>query len=132
MNDQKLLYFSSTYHKGLGGFDIFRSTYDKGTFGEPSNAGYPINSSYNDIYHSVNKEGTFAYLSSNRVGSFFEHKLNCCNDIYRYQLEPKAKPQVVDTVKLIQGQLKVLVPLTLYFHNDEPDAKTKAITTKKN
>ena len=132
VNDQKLLYFSSTYHKGLGGFDIFRSAYDKGTFGEPSNAGYPINSSYNDIYHSVNKEGTFAYLSSNRIGSFFEHKLNCCNDIYRYQLEPKAKPQVVDTVKLIQGQLKVLVPLTLYFHNDEPDAKTKAITTKKN
>lgn len=132
VNDQKLLYFSSTYHKGLGGFDIYRSSYANGTFGEPTNAGYPINSSYNDIYYSVNKEGTFAYLSSNRVGSFFEHKLNCCNDIYRFQLEPKAKPEVVDTVKLLSGQMKVLVPLTLYFHNDEPDAKTKAITTKKN
>lgn len=132
VNDQKLLYFSSPYHKGLGGFDIFSSTFDGKNFGEPTNAGFPINSSYNDIYYSVNKEGTFAYLSSNRIGSFFEHKLNCCNDIYRYQLEPKAKPQVVDTVKLLTGQMKVLVPLTLYFHNDEPDAKTKAITTKKN
>lgn len=133
VNDQKILYFSSTYHKGLGGFDIFRSDFKNNTFGEPLNAGYPINSSYNDIYHSVNKEGTFAYLSSNRIGSFFEHKLNCCNDIYRYQLEPKEKPQQpIDTVKLLQGQMKVLVPLTLYFHNDEPDAKTKAITTKKN
>lgn len=133
VNDRRSLYFSSTYHKGLGGFDIFRSDLKDGSFSEPVNAGYPINSSYNDIYHSVNKDGTFAYLSSNRIGSFFEHKLNCCNDIYRYQLEPKEKPlPPIDTVKLLQGQMKVLVPLTLYFHNDEPDAKTKAITTKKN
>jgi len=133
VNDRKLLYFSSTYHKGLGGFDIFKSIFNNKTFEEPANAGYPINSSYNDIYHSVNKDGTFAYLSSNRIGSFFEHKLNCCNDIYRYQLEPKEVViPPIDTVKLLQGQMKVLVPLTLYFHNDEPDAKTKAITTKKN
>jgi outer membrane protein OmpA-like peptidoglycan-associated protein len=133
INDQKQLYFSSTYHKGLGGFDIFRSELKNRSFNDAVNAGYPINSSYNDIYYSVNKEGTYAYLSSNRIGSYFEHKLNCCNDIYRYQLEPKEKPQPpIDTVKLLTGQMKVLVPLTLYFHNDEPDAKTKAITTKKN
>lgn len=133
VNDRKLLYFSSTYHKGMGGFDIFRSEFNGKEFSEPLNAGYPVNSSYNDVYFSVNKEGTFAYLSSNRIGSYFEHKLNCCNDIYRFQLEPKEKPQApVDSIKLIQGQMKVLVPLTLYFHNDEPDAKTKAITTKKN
>jgi hypothetical protein len=133
INDQQLLYFSSTYHKGMGGFDIHRSEFKNNTFGEAINAGYPVNSSYNDIYYSVNKEGTFAYLSSNRIGSYFEHKLNCCNDIYRFQLEPKEKPQApIDSIKLIQGQMKVLVPLTLYFHNDEPDAKTKAITTKKN
>jgi hypothetical protein len=28
--------------------------------------------------------------------------------------------------------MKVLVPLTLYFHNDEPEPKTKVIVTKKN
>jgi hypothetical protein len=133
VRDQNLLYFSSTYHKGLGGFDIFSSPFNPQTgFGDVTNAGSPINSSYNDVYYSVNKDGSFAYLSSNRVGSYFEHKLNCCNDIYRFHLEPKAKPQTVDTVKLLTGQMKVLVPLTLYFHNDEPDAKTKAITTKKN
>lgn len=133
VHDQKLLYFSSTYHKGMGGFDIFRSEFKNNSFNEPVNAGFPINSSYNDIYYSVNKEGSFAYLSSNRIGSYFEHKLNCCNDIYRFQLEPKEKPQApIDSIKLVQGQMKVLVPLTLYFHNDEPDAKTKAISTKKN
>lgn len=132
-SDQKILYFSSTYHKGMGGFDIFRSTFNNNSFSEPTNMGYPINSSYNDIYHSINKDGSFAYLSSNRVGSYFEHKLNCCNDIYRYQLEPRQKqPEPIDTMKMLTGQMKVLVPLTLYFHNDEPDPKTKAISTKKN
>ncbi len=132
-NDQKTLYFSSTYHKGMGGFDIFRSTFNNTGFSAPINMGYPINSSYNDIYHSINKDGSFAYLSSNRIGSYFEHKLNCCNDIYRYELEPRQKqPEPVDTMKMLTGQMKVLVPLTLYFHNDEPDPKTKAISTKKN
>ncbi|MGE0566490.1 MAG: hypothetical protein AB7O73_00960 [Bacteroidia bacterium] len=133
VSDQRVLYFSSTYHAGLGGFDIFRSTLTDSGFTKPVNAGYPINSPFNDIHYSVNKQHTFAYVSSNRIGSYFEHKLNCCNDIYRFPVEPKEKPlPPIDTVQLLKGQMKVLVPLTLYFHNDEPDPKTKAITTKKN
>jgi len=127
------LFFSSTYHKGLGGFDIFKSVFSGGTFSEPQNAGYPINSSYNDIYYSVNKNGDRVYLSSNRLGSFFENKLNCCNDIYRFRVDPVAdliKP--LDSLELVKGQMKLLVPLTLYFHNDEPDPKTKNKSTTKN
>jgi tetratricopeptide (TPR) repeat protein len=133
VNERNMLFFSSTYHKGMGGFDIFKSEYKSGTFGEPQNAGYPINSSYNDIYYSVNKSRDKAYVSSNRVGSFFENKLNCCNDIYRFDIEPLSiPPQPVDTLELVKGQMKVLVPLTLYFHNDEPDPKTKNVITTKN
>src|SRR3954469_2132484 len=44
------LFFSSTWHKGLGGFDIFKSEYKDNTLGEPKNLGVPINSNYNDIY----------------------------------------------------------------------------------
>lgn len=133
VNEQNTLYFSSTYHKGLGGFDIFKSEFKENDFTEPQNAGYPINSSYNDIYYSVNKTRDRAYLSSNRVGSYFENKLNCCNDIYRFEIEPLSiPPKPVDTLQLLKGQMKVLCPLTLYFHNDEPDPKTKNITTTKN
>ncbi|MCE3259264.1 MAG: hypothetical protein K0S12_905 [Bacteroidetes bacterium] len=133
VNERNVLFFSSTYHKGLGGFDIFKSEYKNNEFGEPANAGYPINSSYNDIYYSVNKTRDRAYLSSNRVGSFFENKLNCCNDIYRFNIEPlSTPPQPIDTLKMMTEQIKLLVPLTLYFHNDEPDPKTKNITTSKN
>lgn len=126
------LYFSSTWHKGLGGFDIFMSEYKDKIFGEVRNAGYPINSSYNDIYYSLNSKKNKAYISSNRVGSYFEEKQSCCNDIYSFAITPLTEPpKPVDTTKYIMDQLKVLCPLTLYFHNDEPDPKTKTITTKK-
>ncbi len=132
VNERKTLYFSSSYHKGLGGFDIFKSKFNDTTFLAPENAGYPINSSYNDIYYSVNKARDRAYLSSNRVGSFFEDKLNCCNDIYRLSIDPLTDPpKPIDTVKIEKEKLKLLCPLTLYFHNDEPDPKTKNITTTK-
>ncbi|MEO6304082.1 MAG: hypothetical protein ABIP51_13010, partial [Bacteroidia bacterium] len=132
VNEKNTLYFSSTYHKGLGGFDIFKSDFKNNEFSEPENAGYPINSSYNDIYYSVNKSRDRAYLSSNRVGSYFENKLNCCNDIYRFSIDPLSEPPVpIDTMAMLTGQMKLLVPLTLYFHNDEPDPKTKNITTPK-
>ncbi|MDO8998803.1 MAG: hypothetical protein Q7W45_03485 [Bacteroidota bacterium] len=133
VNERNTLYFSSTYHKGLGGFDIFKSEFKDSVFLEPQNAGYPINSSYNDIYYSVNKSRDRAYLSSNRVGSYFENKLNCCNDIYRFTIEPLSLPPLpIDTMEMVRGQMKLLVPLTLYFHNDEPNPKTKNITTTKN
>ena len=132
VKENNSLYFSSTWHKGLGGFDIFISEYKDKEFSEPRNAGYPINSSYNDIYYSINSKKDKAYISSNRIGSYFEEKQSCCNDIYSFAITPLTEPpNPVDTTKYIMDQLKVLCPLTLYFHNDEPDPKTKNITTKK-
>ena len=132
-NSCQELFFSSTWHKGLGGFDIFKSEYKDNALGEPKNLGVPINTSYNDIYFSINSKQTEAFLSSNRIGSFFEEREGCCNDIYMFKLPKLEKaPQQVDSTQIFVTQLKLLVPLTLYFHNDEPDKKTLAITTTKN
>ncbi len=135
VKENNTLHFSSTWHKGMGGFDIFKSEFKEGEFAEPENEGYPINSSYNDIYYSLNAKKNKVYISSNRIGSYFEEKQSCCNDIYCFDVEPfkvDEPPKPVDTVKVIMDQLKILCPLTLYFHNDEPDKKTLAITTKLN
>lgn len=133
VKENKTLYFSSTWHKGLGNFDIFSSEFRDNAFTEPQNIGYPINSSYNDIYYSVNSKKDRAYISSNRLGSYFEDKPNCCNDIYSFPITPLTEPpKPIDTTALLVNQMKVLVPLTLYFHNDEPEPKTKVIVTKKN
>lgn len=132
VNKLQSLYFSSTWHKGLGGFDIFKSEFKESGFSEPVNAGYPINSSLNDIYYSVSSKKNRAYLSSNRPGSYFEEKQSCCNDIYTFTIPSlEEPPKPIDSSAFILNQMKVLVPLTLYFHNDEPEPKTKIITTKK-
>lgn len=133
VKENKTLYFSSTWHKGLGNFDIFTSEFKDNAFTDVQNIGYPINSSYNDIYYSVNSKKDRAYISSNRLGSYFEDKPNCCNDIYSFPINPLTEPpKPIDTTVLLINQMKVLVPLTLYFHNDEPEPKTKVIVTKKN
>lgn len=140
-NNTKTLFFSSNYHKGLGGYDIFKSEFKENAFVNIQNLGYPINSCHNDIYYTINSNATKVYLSSNRVGSFFESKINCCNDIYRITIDtakpitPKpiqTPPIKKDTVIVLKEQLKLLVPLTLYFNNDEPDPRTKYVSTNKN
>ncbi len=133
VKENQTLYFSSTWHKGLGNFDIFKSEYSDDKFVPAENVGYPINSSYNDIYYSINSKKDKAYLSSNRIGSYFEDKPSCCNDIYSFAITPLTEPvKPIDTSILLMNQMKVLVPLTLYFHNDEPEPKTKVTSTKKN
>jgi hypothetical protein len=133
VKENNTLFFSSTWHKGLGNFDIFKSEHKNNEFTDAQNLGYPINSSYNDIYYSINSKKDKAYISSNRLGSYFEDKPSCCNDIYSFPITPLTEPpKPIDTTALIINQMKVLCPLTLYFHNDEPEPKTKVIVTKKN
>lgn len=133
VSENNTLYFSSTWHKGFGGFDVFKSQFVNGEFTEPENLGADINSSHNDVYYSESKDGKRLYLSSNRTGSLFEDKQNCCNDIYRFTVkETDVVPPTIDSTVLIKEKLKLLVPLTLYFHNDEPNPKTKDTVTTKN
>jgi len=133
-NPCQILYFSSEWHKGLGGFDIFQAKVSKGKFDVPVNPGAPLNSSYNDLYFSLSPSGDRAYLSSNRPGSMFVKNETCCNDIYYFNIpvDKKKIPEPVDSAKVFIIQMKLLVPLTLYFHNDEPDNKTLNIVTQKN
>jgi outer membrane protein OmpA-like peptidoglycan-associated protein len=62
------LYFSSKGRKGMGGFDVFRTTLDLSTneWSEPVNLGYPINTPDDDIYIVFSKDGKRAYYSSVR------------------------------------------------------------------
>lgn len=132
--DQKaaVLYFSSAYHKGFGGLDIFKSNFKSGNFEPPVNAGTPINSPHNDLYYSQNEAGTHLYLSSNRTGSLFDGRVNCCSDIYRFTIDTTTvRPVMIDSAALIKEKIKLLVPLTLYFHNDEPEPKTTLTVTTK-
>lgn len=73
--DSRTLYFSSSGLKGMGGYDIFKSTFDSTTnkWSSAINLGYPINTADDDIYYVVSAGGARGYYSSIRdhgVGDF--------------------------------------------------------------
>jgi outer membrane protein OmpA-like peptidoglycan-associated protein/tetratricopeptide (TPR) repeat protein len=68
--DGKTLYFSSKGHKGFGGYDIFKTTYNGTTWSNPENMNLPFNSAGDDIYMTINATETHGYLSSSRAGGY--------------------------------------------------------------
>lgn len=63
------LYFSSDYHFGIGGFDVFKANISSdGTVGDIVNLGKGINSSSDDFYFVQDMNTNLAYFSSNRIG----------------------------------------------------------------
>lgn len=68
--DDSTLFFSSKGHKGIGGFDLFISMKaPDGNWFPPSNIGYPINSSDDDLFLSISPSGKFAFYVSNQLGT---------------------------------------------------------------
>lgn len=64
VNDSVLI-FSSDRPGGLGGMDLYITEYRHGTWSAPTNLGSMINSSSNEVFPFVSKEGIL-YFSSNR------------------------------------------------------------------
>lgn len=68
--DGKTLYFSSYGHYNMGGYDIFYSNrLDENTWSAPMNAGYPINTTEDDIFFHPVQNGNFAYFPRFLEGS---------------------------------------------------------------
>ncbi|MEI6815283.1 MAG: hypothetical protein WCL14_01635 [Bacteroidota bacterium] len=127
----KTLYFSSNGHYGLGGFDVFKTKKDSmNNWMQIKNLGVPYNTRFNDLYFALNERGDNGFLTSNRTGSFFKKNENCCDDIYAFTL-PVKDSIIPPKKKTIEQEIKLLVPLTLFFHNDEPDNNTLDTITKK-
>ncbi len=69
--DGKTLYFSSKGHNTMGGYDVFRTNRNNdGTWTEPVNMGYPINTPDDDVFFMLAPDGHSGYYSSTREGGF--------------------------------------------------------------
>jgi peptidoglycan-associated lipoprotein len=105
------LYFSSTGHPGLGGFDIFYSVWDGTVWSDPSNMGRGFNTSVDDYGLTLDNEGYFGMLSSNRPGGKSAYGRTCCDDLYQVNIEK----MVVDlVVGLFTEAKKPLTGCTVY------------------
>ncbi len=95
--DGGTLFFSSQGHTSMGGFDIFRSELENGTWQEVKNLGFPINTSEDDIFFVLAADGRTAYLSSRREGGYGD------TDIYSLQIEQRQ----TESKAVIQGDIRV-------------------------
>ena len=156
------LYFASNWHYGFGGLDIFETKWENGQWTAPKNLGHAINSAQNDFYFYQSYDRSTNYLASNRKGALYLKSETCCNDIWMYHtgervvvadtpliatVESKkdSVPTIATTHTIIDTpqrervyidrtikKMKQLLPVTLYFHNDEPECCNLRDTTPLN
>ena len=142
-NEEGSLYFSSNRDGGQGSYDIFNSVGWRNSWQQPNNLGPVINSPYDDLFFTfqpcrcrcINDTTdttrlleACGFLASNRPGSLFTTDSNCCNDLFRWRrlrtISTPIPPVVVHNRSVLD-----LLPLSLYFHNDEPNPHTLDTTT---
>ncbi|MBP1629362.1 MAG: hypothetical protein H6Q15_255 [Bacteroidetes bacterium] len=127
----KSLYFSSDTHKGFGGFDIFKSHGWLSRWTTPENLMQPINSIANDYYPYIQTPDEMGYFSSNREGSFTKENKTCCNDLFSFRIEKINTEPVIEQIKKIKPFTPALdLPLSLFFHNDQPNPQSTSTKTK--
>lgn len=90
--DGKSLYFSSTGHEGMGGYDVFVSQLENGVWSAPLNLGTPVNSPADDIYFKVQNDD-LVFVSSDRAGGFGNM------DIYKFR--PYGIPEFKDCISWV-------------------------------
>ncbi len=129
--DGKHLYFSSTGHNSLGGYDIFVSEKDEyGSWGEAQNLGYPINTIYDDIFFYPVDSAT-AYFASNRPGGYGH------SDIYKVDFLNLKKDYQINICYLsgFTGNNNLVVKISDYFSGENyvarPDKDGKFIFVTK-
>jgi len=91
-NNDSVLYFASKGHKTMGGFDVFKSyKLMDGTWTEPINLGYPINTAEDDMFFSIDQAGrTGYYASKGNADNYGDY------DLYSVIFLGKEKPNYQD------------------------------------
>ena len=97
-NFSRVLFFSSSGLPGIGGLDIFSAFGEMRKWYEIKNVGYPLNSSYDDLYCILTKNGESGFFTSNRPGGKSFTGDACCDDIYYFKWDEYIKPSVTGKI----------------------------------
>ncbi|MGQ0827340.1 MAG: OmpA family protein [Bacteroidota bacterium] len=109
--DGKTLYFSSKGHNSMGGYDIFKSTFENGKWLSPVNVGMPINTINDDVYFVITVDGKTGYYTSAKAGGIGE------KDIYKIEFTVYTPPQLTLLKGNIMDQNNHGVGSEIYFVN---------------
>jgi outer membrane protein OmpA-like peptidoglycan-associated protein len=123
--DNKTLYFSSNGHLGMGGQDIFVTHKDKnGTWQQPVNMGYPINSHCDEQGFTTDAQGKTGYYASNGLNS-----QNQKQQIYRVVLPETDRPQAMKCEHGNVNPADLNAPTPTYVQVINVSTNTPAFTT---
>ena len=118
--DGKRLYFVSQGHKTIGGYDIFYSDLkDDGTWSEPVNLGYPINTSDDELFYCPVRNGQSAYYAGYLKEGFGNQ------DLFRLDIIPYEEVAVADNNEKLTDTLQKIEEREL------PKDVIKAVTESK-
>jgi len=88
--DENILVFTSDRPGGYGGFDLYYSTWEDGSWSEPINFGEKINSSFDEYRPIIRRQNEFTndllMFSSNRPGGKGGYDLYYCGVIFDFKL----------------------------------------------
>lgn len=85
--DGKTLYFSSNGHIGMGGYDLYMTQLQPdGSWSDPKNLGYPINTAQNENSLLVYANGEIAIFGSDREGGLGDL------DLYQFEMPESIRP----------------------------------------
>lgn len=85
--DNSTLLFTSSGHTSLGGYDVFRSVYNKGSWSLPTGLPFPLNTTIDDSFYIFNN------VDTGYVTSFYDNKAGYRN-IYSIKMGVPAEKRI--------------------------------------
>lgn len=155
------LYFSTERDSGFGGLDLYKSTWTPQQNSPAQHLQKPFNSGYNDLYYTAGfADPPVRLLVSNRPPAARLNGSSCCYDIFSIQpikqTADSSQKTPVDSALLAEGSkafqedhpptkeafaglsnieqinvLNTILPIRLYFDNDQPDPRSLSRKTEK-
>ncbi|PKR81481.1 hypothetical protein CW751_05365 [Brumimicrobium salinarum] len=102
--DGKTIYFSSKGHNSMGGYDVFKAVKNEdGTWTEPENMGYPINTPDDDVFFTVAANGRDAYMTSFREDGLGD------KDLYKVTLLGAKKDPILSGEDMLLANADVAI-----------------------
>lgn len=114
-----VFYYSSDAEGGLGGYDIYRARWSGEKFEDVENMGGNYNSSVDDTYFRMSRNGKSGYLVSNRADDNkkkLKGSATCCDDIYAFQKQEiviDLLAKIMDENGALDGATVELVDLSM-------------------
>lgn len=129
-----ILYFSSKGHNGMGGYDLYKSTYnpDEDTWTQPKNLGYPVNSSDDDLFFTLSSDGEKGYYASFKEdsrGGIDIYTIKFIDELEQARIaEERRKKEVVIGYKVIDDETGEIINADISFLSSKTGQNAGEIT----